>query len=216
MAKNGLFYVENGPIFAKFERGEPKPRHYKLEYENIVASRMDADKQAMYEQFGWMVLDDIKTDLVVRYTDATLSNDEEEITAGRLSALERIQRKHFKLGILYLVLWLLSRNPIPVLKLAFGSQNLIISDLITVGTGKYIFLTVVGLFLLLEGIYRIIHSTRLKGYIESLRGKSKPKEYRSNTIICAIMTKLSVPLVVIWAASLFFANPFSTVFWRRV
>lgn len=215
MAGKGLFYVESGAIFAKLERGEPKARHYKLEYENITAGHMDADKRAMYEQFGWTVLDDIKTDLVVMYTDENLDGDEDEITPEKLSALERIRRKHFRLGILYLVLWLFSRNPIALFQMAFGSQKLNISALLTIGTGKYIFITIIGFLLLLEGIYRLIHSARLKKYIEVLRENREPAEYRSNVFFCTVMTKLSVPIAVIWLISLFIANPFSSMLLRK-
>lgn len=215
MAEKGLFYVESGAIFAKLERGEPKARHYKLEYENITAGHIDAEKQAMYEQFGWTVLDDIKKDLVVLYTDEKTGDDEDEITPEKLSSLERIRRKHFRLGILYLVLWLFSRNPVALFQLAFGSQKLVISALLTIGTGKYVFLTVVGFLLLLEGIYRLIHSARLKKYIAALRADKEPEEYRSSAFFCTVMTKLSVPLAVIWLISLLIANPFSSIFLRK-
>ena len=213
MAGKGLFYVESGAIFAKLERGEPKARHYKLEYENITAGHMDAEKQAMYEQFGWTVLDDIKTDLVVMYTDEDISED--EITPEKLSALERIRRKHFRLGILYLVMWLFSRNPVALFQMAFGSEKLVVSAMLTIGTGKYVFLTVIGLLLLIEGVYRLIHSARLKKYIKALRENREPEEYRSSAFFCTVMTKLSVPLALIWLISLFIANPFSSMLMRK-
>lgn len=204
MAKKGLFYKESGMLFAKFERGEPKECCYKLEYENIVTGRIPPDKQAMYEEFGWTVLDDIRTGMVVVCADDEDFKNDDEITIDKISALEQIQKKHQRLGIMYVVLWLLSLNPIPIIKLLFGSEKVDIHDFLVMGTGKYVLAVAVGFLLLLEGIYRLIHSNRMKKYVEWLKGKGELPEKKPNTFVCAVMSAISVPLVLLWILALMF------------
>ncbi len=206
MAKKGLFYKESGFFCAKFERGEPKECHYKLEYENIVTGCIPPDKQAMYEDFGWTVLDDIRPGMVVVRTDDENYENDDEITIDKVSALENIQKKHRRLGILYLVLLAFSYAPIPLIQLIFGSEKASVFDLLTIGTAESITAVVVGILLLLEGIYRLSHSRRMKKHIESLKGKEEPSKKKPNTFVCTVMSALSVPLVLLWILTSMFGT----------
>ena len=69
MAEKGLFFKENGLLFAKFEKGEPKKMRYRLDFCDVVGCDIPDEKKELYEQSGWQVIGDYNSDLVVVCTD---------------------------------------------------------------------------------------------------------------------------------------------------
>ena len=69
MAEKGLFFKECGLLFAKFTRGEPKKMRYRLDFCDVVACDIPDEKKELYEQSGWQVVGEFKSDFVVVCTD---------------------------------------------------------------------------------------------------------------------------------------------------
>ena len=69
MAQQGLFYSECGIFCAKFEKGEPRETRYRLDFCDVVACDIPDEKKEMYENNGWQVVGEFKSDLIVLRTD---------------------------------------------------------------------------------------------------------------------------------------------------
>lgn len=69
MAEKGLFFMECGVFFAKFEKGEPKDMRYRLDFCDVVACDIPEEKKELYERSGWNVVGDFKNDCVVICTE---------------------------------------------------------------------------------------------------------------------------------------------------
>ena len=206
MAGKGLLYESSGVFCVRFEVSEPVNRRYRLECADVVGCKIKDEKREMYEDSGWTVVNDLKSDLVVVYTDdeaAPEPYDEPE----QIAHLQKLCKRQRWLGVLLIAMFLFSKIAAPITSVLYGNIETLHS-LINIGTWKYILIAFMALLLLCEGIFRLIRAGRLKKYIVSLQnnGEDGKKLTKKSTIGTALIL-LTLPLVILWAVHLF---PFFT------
>lgn len=206
MAGQGYLYESSGVFSVRFEVSEPKERRYRLEYADVVGCRIKDEKREMYEDCGWTVVNDIKSDLVVVYTDEKDAPEPYDEPEQMLEPLEKIRKKQITIGIVFVVMFFLCKIAYP-LRAAMMGDNDILHAFLSMGTGLYISFCVMAVLVLTEGIFRLVRAKRLKQYIENLKcnGKCEVKEVRKNGFGTA-MILVSIPLVVFFAAHFFMGN----------
>lgn len=206
MAGQGYLYESSGLFSVRFEVGEPTERRYRLEYADVVGCKIKDEKREMYEDCGWTVVNDIKSDLVVVYTDDKDAPEPYDEPEQMIEPLEKIRKKQKTIGIAFIVMFFLCRIAYPLRAAMMGDHD-ILHGFLTMGTGLYISFCVMAALVLAEGIFRLVRAKRLEMYIENLKcsGKCEVMEVRKNGFGTA-MVLISIPLVLFFIVHFFIGN----------
>lgn len=211
LAGEGLLYESSSNFTLRFEVAKPVKRRYRVEYADVVGCHIKDEKREMYEDCGWTVVNDIKTDLVVVYTDDPEAPEPYAEPAEEIAPLEKLCQKQKRLGILFIVMFLLSKVAAPINSLLHGNLETVHS-LINIGTWKYIGIVIMSLLLLCEGIFRLIRAKRLRNYIGSLQcGSETGKKQTEKSAFGTALILLTLPLILLWAVHLL--TPFTFGKW---
>lgn len=208
MAQKGLIYESSGVFTAKFKVSEPCGRRYRLEYADVVASRIKDEKREMYEECGWQAADDYAAGLVVVYTDDGDASELYSEPALNIKPLEEMRKKSVIAGIVFIILALLTRLSLPTKTLGYSFVYI----LLQYGTIYYAALCLMVIVLFTAGVLRLIGAHRLKNYIAELAkdpdAEMKPR--KKNAIKTALLA-LTIPMIVLWAVHLAI-EPWSTTY----
>lgn len=206
MAGQGYIYESSGMFSVRFEVSEPKERRYRLEYADVAGCKIKDEKREMYEDCGWTVVNDIKSDLVVVYTDDKDAPEPYDEPERMIEPLNTIRKKQKTIGVVFIVMFFLCKIAYPLQALMMGDND-ILHTFLTIGTGLYISFCVMAVLVLAEGIFRLVRAKKLKKYIENLKcnGKCEVKEVRKNGF-GTTMILLSIPLALFFAAHFFMGN----------
>lgn len=161
MAEKGLFFKECGLLFAKFTRGEPKKMRYRLDFCDVVACDIPDEKKELYEQSGWQVVGEFKSDFVVVCTD---DPDAPEIYTEPELLVKPLKNISGRQLAAWIVFWLMYvninyGNLDAYIEVSFSS---IVRYLLDFGTWYYIALRLLQLVLLFEAIFHFVSWLRLR------------------------------------------------------
>ena len=212
MAGQGYLYESSGIFTVRFEVSEPKERRYRLEYADVAGCKIKDEKREMYEDCGWTVVNDIKSDLVVVYTDDKAAPEPYDEPEQMLEPLEAMRKKQKTIGAAFIVMFFLCKIAYPLRAAMMGDKD-ILHTFLTIGTGLYISFCLMAALLLTEGIFRLVRAKRLKEYIENLKsgGNCEVKEVRKSGF-CTAMVLISIPLAVFFAVHFFIGNGERTLY----
>lgn len=200
MAKQGLFYRSCGFIFARFAKGSPKAVRYRLDFCDVVAGELPAEKAELYELSSWQVVGELKNDLVVLSTE---DPDAPEIFSDHrhlIKPLKSLAKKHTAYWILFLFMFLFSRVAAPINAIIMKKDGFI-DAVLQIGTGYYILLCIMAVLLLLEFILHFRSCRHLKKLIKGIeKGGELPsgEKYKLKSKIGAVLIPLSIPLIILW------------------
>lgn len=199
MAREGYFYKDSGMIFANFEVSEPKERRYRVDFCNVVCGKIPEDKQELYESCGWTVVSELKSDLVVLYTDDPEAPEIYTDQNSFLEPLKKIRKKHKWFSILFLILFMLTPLGYTVQSLVNGGDW--VGDLINFGTVKFIIAVLVAILLLVEFIVHLKRSRHLKKQTEVIEcGGTMPlkENYGVKKTVGTVLLPLTIPVIIAW------------------
>ena len=201
MAQQGLFYKGCGVFCAEFEKGEPRQTRYRLDFCDVVACDIPDEKKEMYENNGWQVVGEFKSDLIVLRTDDPEAPEIYTEHSHLVKPLKKLARKHMAYWIAFLLMFLYTRIGYP-LEVLISGKGSVVSSLIEIGTLKYALFLAMALLLLVEFIVQFKRWRHLKKLIKNIeRGGELPQgeSYRKRARVGAALIPLRIPLIVLWA-----------------
>lgn len=204
MAEKGLFFKECGVFFAKFEKGEPKKMRYRLDFCDVVACDIPDEKKELYEQSGWQVVGEFKSDFVVVCTD---DPDAPEIYTEPELLVKPLKNISGRQLAAWIVFWLMYvninyGNLDAYIEVSFSS---IVRYLLDFGTWYYIALRLLQLVLLFEAIFHFVSWLRLRKLIKKLKnGWELPQgeHRRFRAAAGKLLRPLAIPAVVLFGLHL--------------
>lgn len=200
MAEQGLFYVDCGFFFARFENGEPKMLRYRLDFCDVSLGKIPEDKAELYERSSWRVVGELKNDLVVLTTDDPDAPEIFSEPEHLVKPLKRLAKKHTAYWILFLIMFLLSRVGSPISAVMMGADTFA-GAVLDIGTAYYILLCLMAVLLLLEFIVHLRSCRHLKKLIKRIeRGGELPtgESYKAKSKIGAVLIPLTIPVIILW------------------
>ncbi len=200
MAAQGLFYVDCGFFCARFERGEPKKQHYRLDFCDVSLGKIPEEKAELYERSSWRVVGELKNDLVVLTTDDPDAPEIFSEPEHLIKPLKRLTKKHTAYWILFLIMFLLSRVGSPFMYSMLGIDTFV-GGVLEIGTAYYILLCLMAVLLLLEFIVHLRSCRHLKKLIKQIeRGGELPtgERYKAKSKIGAVLIPLTIPVIILW------------------
>ena len=204
MAAQGLFYVDCGFFFARFERGEPKKLRYRLDFCDVSAGRIPEDKAELYERSTWSVVGELKNDLVVLRADDPDAPEIFSEPEHLITPLKRLAKKHTAYWILFLVMFMLSRVCSPIVYSITGMDTFV-GAVLDIGTAYYILLCLMAVLLLLEFIVHLRRCRHLKKLIKQIeQGGELPtgESYKTKSKTGAVLIPLTIPVIILWLVHL--------------
>ena len=204
MAQQGLFYSECGIFCAKFEKGEPRETRYRLDFCDVVACDIPDEKKEMYENNGWQVVGEFKSDLIVLRTDDPEAPEIYTEHSHIVKPLKKLAAKHKAYWIMFLLMFMLSQIGGPLNVLISGKGS-IVSNLINTGTAYYCLIVLMTIVLLLEFIVHLRRYRHLKKLIKNIeKGGELPagEDYKTRFVVGSVLIPLSIPIIILWGLHL--------------
>ena len=204
MAQQGLFYSECGIFCAKFEKGEPRETRYRLDFCDVVACDIPDEKKEMYENNGWQVVGEFKSDLIVLRTDDPEAPEIYTEHSHIVKPLKKLAAKHKAYWIMFLLMFMFSQIGGPLNVLISGKGS-IVSNLINTGTAYYCLIVLMTIVLLLEFIVHLRRYRHLKKLIKNIeKGGELPagEDYKTRFAVGSVLIPLSIPIIILWGLHL--------------
>ncbi len=195
MAEKGLFFREDGILFSKFEKGEPKKMRYRLDFCDVAACDIPDDKKEFYEHSGWQVVGDYKNDFVVVCTDdpdaAELYTEPELL----VKPLKKLAREHLFMALIFLVMALCTQLT-PFLGSMWQYGEDMLDFLLNIKAVYAVLVIVMALLLLTEAAVQLRIWLRLR----RLAAEAAPSAAEPGSRAAAgyVITAIGLPLAVVW------------------
>ncbi len=196
MAEKGLFFKENGLLFAKFEKGEPKKMRYRLDFCDVVACDIPDEKKELYEHSGWQVIGDYNSNLVVVCTD---DPDAPEIYTDRellIKPLKKLAGEHLFMAVVFLVMALCTQlTPFLGTMWEYCGGDML-HFWLNIKASYAVLVIIMSLLLLAEATVQFsIHRRHRRFAAENV---PQAEEHSSRAMARYVITAIGLPLAIVW------------------